>query len=184
MALTEAELAELYDRYAHVVYHRCLRILKNEEEARDALHETVARVLRHGDRFRQEASPLTFMYRIATNHCLNQLRNRRTRDDKHVAHREDIAGDGFLRPDDQDRFDVEVIRAILDEVDEETRRCVTYTYFDDCTRQEVADLVGISVPTVRKRVEGFLTRARKRLGLAAAALAAALIAAGLAEVWP
>ncbi|MFT6230170.1 MAG: hypothetical protein ACJAZO_000666, partial [Myxococcota bacterium] len=36
MNLTDAELTDLYERTAHVVYHRCLRILKNEEQARDA----------------------------------------------------------------------------------------------------------------------------------------------------
>ncbi|MBW2258741.1 MAG: sigma-70 family RNA polymerase sigma factor, partial [Deltaproteobacteria bacterium] len=48
MTLNEAELAELYDRYAHVVYRRCLSILGNEEDAHDATQETFAKVLRHG----------------------------------------------------------------------------------------------------------------------------------------
>jgi RNA polymerase sigma-70 factor (ECF subfamily) len=175
MNLTDQELAELYDRYGHVVYHRCLRILKDEEEARDAVHEVFARVIRHGARFRGEASPLTFMYRVATNHCLNQLRNRHGRANKLTVHREELAGSGHSGPPGADRQDLELVRAILDEVDEETRRCVVYTWFDDCTRQEVAELVGISVPTVRKRIEGFLHRARRRMGLPVALTTALLL---------
>jgi DNA-directed RNA polymerase specialized sigma24 family protein len=47
-----------------------------------------------------------------------------------------------------------------------------YTFFDDCTRQEVADLVGISVPTVRKRIRQFLERARRQLGVTLAMVVA------------
>ena len=75
MTITDQELAALYDRYAHIVYRRCLSILRNEEDAHDAVQETFARVIRHNDEFRGKASPLTWMYRISTNYCLNQLRN-------------------------------------------------------------------------------------------------------------
>lgn len=159
--MNDAELAELYDRYAHVVYHRCLRILGNEEDAHDALQETFAKVLRHGGSFREEASPLTWMYRISTNHCLNVIRNRKGRRDKLHVHREEIAGDGITSP--VEAIDHQRLRDLLAEADDEERQCVVYTYFDDCSRQEVADLVGLSVPTVRKRIQTFLDRARRTL---------------------
>jgi RNA polymerase sigma-70 factor, ECF subfamily len=174
MTLTDAELAELYHRYAHVVYRRCLSILGNEEDAHDATQETFAKVLRHGERFREESSPLTWMYRISTNHCLNTLRNRKGRRDKLQVHQQDVAGDGFATPE-ADGLDDEVVRRLLHEVDEQTRQCIVYTYFDDCTRQEVADLVGISVPTVRKRIQAFLDGARRALGVAGAAAVIALL---------
>ena len=159
--MTDAELALLYDRYAHVVYHRCLRILGNEEDAHDALQETFAKVLRSGDDFRREASPLTWMYRISTNHCLNVLRNRKTRGQKLHVHREDILGEESTAP--LELVDHPRLRTLLEEADDEERRCVIHTYFDDCTREEVADLVGLSVPTVRKRIQTFLDRARRTL---------------------
>lgn len=161
MPMTDKELAALYERYANIVLRRCRAILGNEEDARDALHETFARVIRHQDEFRREASPLTWMYRISTNLCLNEIRNRTGRRAK-LEHRGDevtpeplsIAGLGL---------DDARIRDLLGEVDDETRACVVHTWFDECTRQEVADLVGLSVPTVRKRLETFLALARQRL---------------------
>jgi len=175
MTLNDAELAELYDRYAHVVYRRCLSILGNEEDAHDATQETFAKVLRHGHRFREEASPLTWMYRISTNHCLNLIRNRKGRQGKLHVHRSDIVGDGVARPPEEQAFDHEVVRRLLEDADEETQRCVIHTYFDDCTRQEVAALVGISVPTVRKRIATFLERARRALGVPGVAAVVALL---------
>ncbi len=62
--------------------------------------------------------------------------------------------------------------ALLDRVDEQTRACVIHTFFDDCTRQETARLVGLSVPTVRKRINAFLDLARRAFQAAAAMLSA------------
>jgi RNA polymerase sigma-70 factor (ECF subfamily) len=166
---TEDELADLYDRYAPVLLHRCRSILKNEEAAQDAVQETFARVMRNADTFRAQSSPTTWMYRISTNYCLNQIRNRGTRQGKLTAHREDIVGPGFTEPDDSERQDQARVLALLEKEDEQTRRCVMHTYFDECTREEVAELVGISVPTVRKRIRTFLERARRTFEVSAVA---------------
>ncbi|TNE84430.1 MAG: sigma-70 family RNA polymerase sigma factor [Deltaproteobacteria bacterium] len=175
MSITDAELHELYERYAHVIFHRALSILKNEELAHDAVHETFARVLQKSDEFRGQASPLTWMYRISTNYCLNQIRNRNTRTKKHEDHTEDIVGSG-ITPADEARGDHARILDLLAQVDDETRACVIHTFFDECTRQETADLVGLSVPTVRKRVQSFLDLARDRLGAGLVLTAVALLA--------
>lgn len=173
MELTDAELKRLYDRYGHVLFHRCRTILRNDEEAMDAVQETFARVIRSGDTFRAQSSPLTWMYRISTNWCLNQLRNRRGRERKHEDHRDDI-GPAATGADPTDDLDHGRILALLDDCDDQTRACVVHTYFDDCTREEVAALVGISVPTVRKRINTFLEQARRQLGVALAAVGALL----------
>ena len=89
---TDAEVAELYERYAHVVFHRARQLMGNDEEAQDAVQETFARVICHLESFRHEASPLTWMYRISTNWCLNQLRNKRGRKQKREARPHDIVG--------------------------------------------------------------------------------------------
>lgn len=177
MELTDAELADLYDRYAPVLYQRCHRILKNEELARDAVQETFAKVIRNAATFRQQASPLTWMYRISTNHCLNQVRNSRSRRDKLAHHRDDLTGP-IDRPPDAETLDQQRVLDLLDASDDQTRQVVVHTFFDDCTRQEVADLVGISVPTVRKRLNTFLEHARRQLG---AALTASTLL--LATLW-
>jgi DNA-directed RNA polymerase specialized sigma24 family protein len=53
---------------------------------------------------------------------------------------------------------------------------VLYVYFDDMTREETAVLVGLSVPTVRKRLNQFLYRARKAFGVPSEAILATAFA--------
>lgn len=158
--LSDHELEVLYDRHAPMLMHRCLSILGDEAAARDAVQDTFARALRHGDRFRGEASPVTWLYRISTNLCLNRLRDQRSRERKHVDHAESI-GPAEASTSVWSARDRERILTLLDDADDETRRCVIHTFFDDCTRAETATLVGISVPTVRKRLDTFLARARR-----------------------
>lgn len=171
MELTDAELAALYDRYAHVLFHRCRSILRNDEEAWDAVQETFARVIKNADTFRQQSSALTWMYKISTNYSLNQLRNRNTRSRSHQQKRAQIVGPEVSLPSEEATEDHERILGLLEDADPQTRACIVHTYFDDCTREETARLVGLSVPTVRKRINTFLARARRQLGVAAALLA-------------
>lgn len=175
MQPTDAEIAALYERYAHVIHHRARSILGTDEAAADAVQETFARVIRNWDRFRGESSPLTWMYRITTNWCLNQLRNRKGRADKRQHHRVDIVGDGVTWQ--RDDSEAQLIRRLLAEADDETRRIVLHVYFDDMTREQTARAVGLSVPTVRKRLRAFFARCRTALdGPGAAAAAIALLA--------
>ena len=178
MSISDAELAELYDRYAGVLHHRCRSILGNDEEAADAVQETFAKVLVHADEFRRQSSPLTWMYRIGTNLCLNRLRNRQGRRRKLEDRGHELVPP---TPESEARSDHDRVRRLLAEVDDETRAVVVHTFFDDCTRAETARLVGISVPTVRKRVRQFLDHARRSL---AVAVALCLLLPGLAPAEP
>src|SRR5438132_199056 len=65
-----AEIAELYTRYGATVLSRCRWILKDDEASKDAAQEVFVKVMRSIDGFRNDASPLTWILRIATNHCL------------------------------------------------------------------------------------------------------------------
>ena len=163
---TEAELAALYDRYAGVLHHRCQRILRDPDLARDAVHDTFAKVIVHADDFRAQASPLTWMYRIATNHCLNQLRNRKGRAAKLEQHHDTFVLDRIAMPD-VERIDHQRLHELLDGVDDEMRRIVLHTWFDECSKAQTAKLVGLSVPTVRKRIQQFLDLARQALAVGA-----------------
>ena len=160
---TRAQVEILYNRYGAMVYRRCRHILGTDEDAWDATQEVFARVMRHYNSFRAEASPSTWILRISTNHCLNVLRDRRGRRSKLSARRHDLEpGDRGERAfSGVERF--ELIRALLTRFDPEIQRLVIHHYMDGMTQQEVAQVCGLSVPTVRKRLKLFVRRSRRYL---------------------
>ncbi len=170
MSIPDAELSELYVRYAPVLHARARSILGNDAEAGDAVQETFVRLVRGYEAFRGESSPLTWLYQVNTNWCLNQLRNRKGHQKKHEDRRADVQPRESVEPE-VDRIDDARIRALLAEEDDETQRIVVHLFFDEMTREETAVAVGISVPTLRKRLDAFLRRARRGMGLAVVASA-------------
>lgn len=64
------------------VYAVCHRILRSPDAANDATQDALLRAYRHRDRFRGEASPRTWLHRIAITTSLGYLRQRkRSRED-------------------------------------------------------------------------------------------------------
>ncbi len=180
-APTDTEIAELYERYAPVVLRRARAILGNDELAQDAVQETFAKVIGRWSQFRGEASPTTWIYRITTNHCLNQLRNRRGRQSKLSMRRDELSPQPTSIAEHE--LDAEAVRKLLATCDEETRRIIVHVYFDDMSREETARVVGRSLPTVRKRIRAFMEYAQTHLTTMRTA-AAVGIAMLLAHVAP
>jgi RNA polymerase sigma-70 factor (ECF subfamily) len=65
---------DLVRRYRRELHMHCYRMLGSFDEAEDHVQEVFLRAWRSRDRFQGESSPRTWLYRIATNACLDTLR--------------------------------------------------------------------------------------------------------------
>ena len=172
---TPAQLEALYTQHASFVHARCRRILKDEDLAWDATQDVFARAIRSWDSFDGRSSRGTWLYRIATNLCLNRIRDAASRRDKLHQRRDERPGAGS-GPASPAQVEVhEIVRAVLVDMPEDLARLAVLYYFEDLTQAEIAAEVGLSVPTVRKRLRAFVAQARKRI---ARGLEAQLAAAG------
>ncbi len=183
MQLSRTDIQDLYERYAHVVHRRCLSILRDEEDAYDAMQEVFVRLIKHADQFRGEAQPLTWLYRTSTNLCLNRIRDRRSRARKLAEPNpaaDTLPGMGaFSRIDPERRH---LVASLLEKADESTRAIVLYYFVDEMTLEEVSRIVGVSVPTIRKRIRRFQRIAGKSVGRTALSACLLALVGGL-EAW-
>jgi len=142
-----------YRQYGDMVLGRCRSILGNDADAREATQEVFLKLFRYRERFRGDSSLSTFIFRITTNHCLNQIRSRRRRPEDPT---EDLT---FIRTTTVSLMDRVEIRQLVDQLlagqDERTRECVVYHYMDGMTHKEVGSILGISGAAVRKRIAKF-----------------------------
>jgi RNA polymerase sigma-70 factor, ECF subfamily len=151
-------LRELYERHAPLVFARCRYLLRDEEQAKDAMQDVFVKALRALPEFRAQASPHTWLVKIATHHCLNQLRAQR------AGWREELrrlAEGRSVETEPPERR--ELLRALLGAAGEEEQEVAVLTFVDELTQAEIAQVTGRSLPTVRKRLRDFLAAARAAL---------------------
>ncbi len=153
------EAARLYREYGPAVYRRCLRLLRDRDVARDATQEVFARLVRDMARFDDRESALAWMYRVATNHCLNVLRDARRHGESPLDPDLDVAYSGEGTPFPERRL----AQQILSRFDESTQAVAVGVFVDGMEHEEVAAVLGISRRTVSRKLVRFLDRARKFL---------------------
>ncbi|MFZ0594671.1 MAG: sigma-70 family RNA polymerase sigma factor [Bryobacteraceae bacterium] len=75
----------LVRNYDHAVLRLAYNLLRSQEDARDVYQETFLRVYKNLDSFRFDCSFHTWLYRIVSNLCLDQLRKRKVRKEEPAA---------------------------------------------------------------------------------------------------
>nr|WP_216627838.1 sigma-70 family RNA polymerase sigma factor [Corallococcus exercitus] len=138
-----------YRRFGPQVLRRCRFLLRDEEQAVDAMHDVFVQLLRYQAALK-DAGPSSLLHQIATRVCLNRLRGAKRRpedrDDELVLK---IAASG----DTEART---AARGLLDRlfgrVPASSRDIAVLHLVDGMTLEETAREVGLSVSGVRKRL--------------------------------
>jgi RNA polymerase sigma factor (sigma-70 family) len=143
------DVEALTRRYGPMVLRRCRRLLRDEDEALDACQDVFVRLLEHGGRL-DARYPSSLLYRMATNLCLNRIRDGKRR----PAGAED---DVLLRIASAEEPGAgSDARLLLDRLfgrqPESTRTMAVLHYVDGLTLEQVAAETGLSVSGVRKRL--------------------------------
>ncbi|MGE0813413.1 MAG: RNA polymerase sigma factor [Vicinamibacterales bacterium] len=147
--LDEAAIAALAERYGPMVLRRCRRLLVDEEDARDACQDVFVRVVT--GRRRIDARALSsLLYRIATNICLNRLRDGRRgpeRAEQGVLDRIASAEEPSAMSDAR-----LVLERLFARHPASSRTIAVLHYVDGLTLEETAAVAGLSVSGVRRRL--------------------------------
>ena len=146
----------LYRTYGPIVYRRCLRLLRDREAARDATQEVFVKLLRDEKALAEREKALPWIYRVATNHCLNLRRNQRRRGEEELSPALEVAA-SVAAPDFPER---QLARSVLSRFDAQTQAVAVGVFVDGMEHEEVVDALGISRRTVSRKLERFLSRAR------------------------
>ena len=115
----------------------------------DACQDVFVRLLERRDRL-DARYPSSFLYRIATNLCLNRIRDRRRRGETaEVGELERIASAGDAETTTGARL---LLGRLFGRQPESSRTIAVLHHLDGLTLEQVAEIVGLSVSGVRRRL--------------------------------
>ncbi len=153
MTLRRSEVEALYRAHGHPVFRRALRLLQNEDDARDVTHDVFLELQRNGERFDRRSSIATYLYSMTTHACLNWLRNRRTR--ARVLAGLPAGPESIPARGEGHALAVELLASLSPEDAE----LAIYLYGDELTHEEIAALRGCS----RRHVGNLAARLKRTL---------------------
>jgi RNA polymerase sigma-70 factor (ECF subfamily) len=158
----DAEFQELYQRYGPAVFARCITLTGRREEAEEALQETFYRVWKARSRVDRERSPLGYLYTVARNESINQLRARKPwRDDP-------LAWLNLADPSTVDPVACRTVSRLLDRISPRDAALLRLRHVEENTIEELALMMGTSQRSVRRRLERLMKRTRAILAVEAA----------------
>lgn len=145
-------LAELYQRYMDLLYAVCLKYLKNPEEAKDAVmsifEELVSKLARH------EVSHFSgWVYMVAKNHCLMQLRaGKRLKlvNDPDIMQ---LAENPHLNGAFEKEAHLNQLTKCIDRLSPEQKQTVQLFYLQEKSYREIANITQSEWNTVRSLVQ-------------------------------
>lgn len=169
----ESAFAQLVRAYENKVYHLALRMCSNREDAMEIAQEAFLSAWRGLERFQGEAAFSTWLYRLASNACIDFLRKeKRKRAAGGVLSLDDTEEGATLDLPDYDADphrqleQSEVRRAIADGLaglSPEHRNVLTLREISGLSYAEIADLLGLEEGTVKSRISRARLALRKKL---------------------
>lgn len=160
-----AAFEELYRAHAGKLFSVACRMLGNAADAEDLLQEIFLSAHRKLDGFRGESALGTWLYRLATNHCLDYLRSRAARTNQLTDALDDEPGRfepgrGGLAEQAITKMDLE--RALA-QLPEGARAAFVLHDIEGLEHREVAEALGIAEGTSKSQVYKARLRLRSLL---------------------
>ena len=146
-------LGILLQRYTMLLLGVSMKYLKNEEEAKDCVQQVFLKVINELHKYKVEYFK-SWVYMIAKNHCLMQLRDK----GKHpIEVNEKIMGaadesEETERHMEKDRALNDMAQA-LQQLNNEQQLCVTLFYLEKKSYQEIADQTNYSLMQVKSHIQ-------------------------------
>ncbi|HWJ89866.1 MAG TPA: sigma-70 family RNA polymerase sigma factor [Flavisolibacter sp.] len=163
--MTDTELLQLYEadrnqewigmllqRYTLLLLGVCMKYLKNEHEARDCVQQIFLKVLTEVGKYRIDYFK-SWLYMVAKNHCLMQLRAKGTRNTRELTDRHEA-------PNEADRYELvttdqtyDLLEEAINELNGEQKQCVILFYLKKNSYTQISEKTGFTMMQVKSHIQ-------------------------------
>src|SRR5690349_19291815 len=162
----EAAIAELYDRHSSVAYGLALKIVRDEREAEDVVHDAFVAIVERADQYRVErGTVVAWLVTTVRNLSLDRARRR--------SRRAQITADELVHEPVEPILDPETsslaayehraVRAALETLPEAQRLTLETAFFEGLSYPQIAERDGVPLGTVKSRAARALSALREVL---------------------
>ena len=156
---------ELLARYETQVITFCYAFMRSREGAEDIAQETFLRVFRNSSRYQPVAKFTTWLYKIAANLCINELKKGKLRqtlsldepageDPEGTKIIERVAsGDPSPLSDAERREAQHLIGKAIDHLPDDQRTTLVMVEYHHMQYQDIAEILGVTVSAIKMRVK-------------------------------
>ncbi len=160
---------QLVRKYQQKIYWHIRKMVIDHDDADDLTQETFIKAWQALETFRGDAQLFTWLYRIATNECLNFLNKKRRRffmsindvEGELLEKLETAAGQADY-PMGGDEIQLKLQKALLT-LPEKQRLVFNMKYFDDLKYEDIAEITGTSVGALKASYHHAVTKIEKFL---------------------
>jgi RNA polymerase sigma-70 factor, ECF subfamily len=154
----EEALAQLYDRYSHLVFSLALAIVNDHATAEEITLDVFMRVWQKAGSYRSDQAKVsTWLSHIARHHAIDVLRRRSARPDQYTATWEDTMPNSQLpEPDPQEFAELsqqrQRVQAALDQLPADQKQALVLSYFKGYTQRQIAEKLKQPLGTIKTRL--------------------------------
>ncbi|MCR9066789.1 MAG: sigma-70 family RNA polymerase sigma factor [Cytophagales bacterium] len=154
----------LYQNYSNVLYGVIIRILKDEDEAKDMLQEVFVRIWNRIDKYdRSKGRLYTWMINLTRNFVIDRLRSA---DYKNHQKNNFVRDDNVIIIDSKysssQNIDVIGLQGMVTKLNEDHRKLIQKIYFEGFTQADLAEELGIPLGTLKTRIRAAIKSLRKQ----------------------
>ncbi len=158
----EKAYAKLLQRYKRPVYHMILKMVRNVDDAEDLTIESFAKAFRSLHKFKKDFTFSTWLFRIATNNTIDQIRKKKLNTMSIDNSFTDDNGDGIsievedenLNPQEETikAQKAELIQVFVDKLPPKYQKLVRLRYFSELSYEEIAVELEAPLGTVKAQL--------------------------------
>ena len=148
MSILEQEFMSVVKRYERVIYNVCTFYISETSPLEDLYQEVVLNLWKSFPNFRNESQISTWIYRIALNTCISDLRrNAKLRQNVPLSFSEQIVFE-----QDTKTAEIQELYSLIYKLNK-IERSIILLWLDEKSYQEIADVTGFSVANVATRLK-------------------------------
>jgi RNA polymerase sigma-70 factor (ECF subfamily) len=155
----ETAFAALIRRHQNMVFSVALHMLRSRPAAEDLAQEVFLELYRSLDRLESEAHVLSWLRRVASHRCIDEIRRRNHRQE----YATDTLPDPGHSPQTREVFVAERLQALVAELPVNARMVVVLRYQEEMEPTEIAEALEMPVNTVKSHLRRSILALRERL---------------------